>query len=390
MVASLAQLARSYAAVLAAGFLVAHGHEDDCEAMLNRDTEASSTGDQSLIQFLRMPLAKKFNNTAMGEIRKAKDVSWTTNMGQKHHKCKGSRFEVDFTGTHKGLVVKNGMLLAKGDCHHEGSSRSKPVLSQGLTCESKATGCHMWCAPVWQSYYDSTDWSAFDSRCKDWDGDFKEKDLTCRQAGRLFTWARTVAPNARNALELTFAIADGCKHWCSPLWVTIYDPSNWAKSFRWCFNQKDQFGVCDRTEDVALNGWQSRKFQFHDFLQKHGYDADEYAVELAVYSEFDKAEVLINEIKFVHVAEKAITTSPPPDKPQHSIKKCGSQKTCGGEEHCCRKGDSTVDAKCCPSAWSCCEDSCCPASYICAITQFGHTCTPPKHEEPKKPDLCNI
>jgi hypothetical protein len=318
-------------------------------------------------------------------------MSWTTNVGQKEHSCDGSDFQV-VDGKHNGLMVKNGMLLTKGECPHSTSpakKSSKPHFTQLLSCEATATGCHMWCAPVWQSHYDTTDWSAFDSRCKGWNGELK-KDTACAQAGRLFTWARTEVPVSKNMLELSFAISEGCSHWCAPLWVTVYDTKNWAKSFRWCINRKDDWGVCDSQEDVSINVWHDRTFKFSQFMQKHGYDADHYALEFAVYSEFEKAEVLINNIALSKAKDITTTLSPEEEKAKNppSINKCGSTK-CGSEEQCCRGKNPQFDAKCCPKEWSCCEDSCCPSYYKCTVTEFGHTCKPP-HEAPKPLGLCQL
>lgn len=383
----LAKLVPACAAILATHLV--HTHEAECDITSPSVHEAKHRGGQSLIQRLSFSSKQNTQSFAIKQNLVA-DMSWTTNIGQKHHTCKGSRFEVDFTGTHKGMVVKKGMLLAKGDCGQKVGHKSKPLLSQSLTCDAASTGCHMWCAPVWTSYNDSTDWSAFDSRCKGWNGDFKENDSTCAKTGRLFTWARTMAPKTKNVLELTFAITESCKHWCSPLWVTIYDSANFGKSFRWCFNRENEFSVCDHAQDVSINGWQTRRFAFHEFLQKHGYDAEEYVVELATYSEFQKSEVLFNQIDFSHVTSKPTTTSPPVGEKTTTHLPCGSQKACDADEQCCRQGDSMVNAKCCPSTWSCCEDSCCPAFYTCAISDLGHTCVPPKEEAVKKPELCRL
>jgi len=328
------------------------------------------------------PALKQKQSSKSHSPQSFKDLSWTTNIGQMHHECAGSRFEVDFTGTRSGMAVNSGMLLSKGTCS-DSINTTMPSLTQALTCEKTGTGCHMWCAPVWQSHYDTTDWSAFDSRCKNWDGGFNDNDTQCANTGKVFTWARTEVPSSKNALEMTLAIATNCSTWCAPLWITIYDTKNWAKSYRWCFNRKDDWGACDNAEDVSLYAWHDRKFEFHHFMHKHGYTADTFALEFATYSEFEAAEVLMNSVQLTHV--KDTTPAPLPD---HQA--CGSTRQCSSKHQCCRKGDSEVDAKCCPTTWSCCEDSCCPSYYTCSITAFGHTCKPPTDEVATKPDLCHL
>lgn len=187
----------------------------------------------------------------------------------------------------------------------------------------------------------------------------------------------------KNELDLTFAIPKSCSHWCAPLWVTLYDKKNWAKSYRWCFNKQDDWGVCDESETVSLSTWHEKNFRFMAFMQKHGYAAETFVLELAVYSEFEAAEVLINSITLSEVTR--VTTPPPTDH-----KTCGSENVCGDDHQCCRKGDSEVDAKCCPKSWSCCEDSCCPSYFNCTITDAGHTCKPPTEEVQQKPELCSL
>lgn len=322
-------------------------------------------------------------------VTTAADLSWTTNIGQENHKCTGSSVEVDFSGTHNGMVLHDGILIKKGKCPHAEKRTATPFFTKDLSCEANVTGCHMWCAPVWQSHYDTTDWSAYDVHCKGWDGSFNASDLQCAKAGRIFSWARAEVPSSKNALEMDLALTQNCTAWCAPLWVTIYDQKNWAKSYRWCFNRKSEWGSCDSSEDVALSSWHQRTFEFSSFMQKHGYSAGSYVLELAVYSEFEASEVVINSLTLFHKKEAPATTLAPPVKEKKAVEPtCGSEKSCGSDHQCCRKGDSEVDAKCCPSNWSCCEDSCCPSYYTCTITEFGHTCKPPKKEEVKKPDLC--
>lgn len=321
-------------------------------------------------------------------ISDVQELSWTTNSGQQHHNCSGSGFEVDFTGSHNGMAITNGLILKKGSCSSTSGS-DIPRIMQALTCQDEATGCHMWCAPVWQSHYDTTDWSGFDSRCKGWNGTFDSSDKSCADIGKLFTWARAEVPSSKNEMELTFAIPKACTHWCSPLWVTIYDPSNWAKSYRWCFNQQGDWGTCDQTDDVPLNTWTKRRFRFSDFMEKHGYEVTNFVLELAVYAEDSSMEVMVDKVKLLHVAEKKVksTTQAPGDTQSGA---CGSQKSCGSDHQCCRKGDSVIDAKCCPKDWSCCEDSCCPSYYTCTITENGHTCKPPTDEYSEMPAVCSI
>jgi len=316
-----------------------------------------------------------------------KTLSWSTNVGQPQHSCKGSHFQLDFNGTQSGMVVTNGMLLKKGDCAQEPKT-TKPVLTKGLSCDAEATGCHMWCAPVWQSYYDTTDWSGFDARCKGWDGSFNATDSDCAKTGRLFTWARAEIPSTKNELDMTFAIPHNCASWGAPLWVTIYDPTNYGKSYRWCFNKQDDFGGCDKSEIVSLSKWHDHNFKFASFMEKHGYAAINYVLELSVYSEFEPLEVLINNLKLRYVKEETTTKAPALKK--EKPKPCGSEVTCGIDHQCCRKLNSTVDARCCPIDWKCCEDSCCPQYYTCSVTGAGHTCTPPESEELRKPLLCQL
>lgn len=321
-------------------------------------------------------------------VQTAEDLSWTTNVGQKHHNCSGSHFKMDFTGTHNGMVLEHGLILKKGKCPRTNST--KPLNTQALSCGNKSTGCHMWCAPVWQSHGDTLDWSAFDSRCSKWDGSFQGDDTTCAKAGHVFTWARAELAPTKNHLDLTFAMVSNCTQWCSPLWVTVYDPRNWAKSFRWCFNKKDEWGVCDRSDEVSLDTWHDKEFSFTLFMEKHGYTPEHFVVEFAVYAEFKSAEVLINSLKVSHVAEITTKNVTLAVEATEAPKTCGGQQSCSDDRQCCRKGDSEVDAKCCPKDWSCCEDSCCPAYYTCSITEFGHTCKPPTNEQHKKPELCSL
>merc|ERR1719191_2329586 len=122
-------------------------------------------------------------------MESALGLPWTTNVGQDHHSCPGSRFQMDYTGDHNGLTVDKGAVLTKGSCPNLPST-AKPIFTHELHCATAATGCHMWCAPVWASHHDTTDWSAFDSRCKDWDGTFNASDSACSTTSKLFTWAR--------------------------------------------------------------------------------------------------------------------------------------------------------------------------------------------------------
>merc|ERR1719393_1105909 len=118
------------------------------------------------------------------------------------------------------MVVSHGMLLKKGKCKAD-STHTSPSFTKSLTCEDDSTGCHMWCAPVWQSHHDTTDWGAFDERCRKWDGSFRGNDTVCSKTGKVFTWARTQVPETKNELDLNFAISNACSHWCAPLWVTV-------------------------------------------------------------------------------------------------------------------------------------------------------------------------
>jgi len=371
--------------------------ESECEATARGNQEATQGAERSLMQ-MSTGIASKPRHAVHApkhKLKKSKprshaniaSMSWTTNVGQPTHRCTGSRFVSDFSGKYKGMTVQNGLLLTKAKCPSQVST--KPILTQQLSCDKTATGCHMWCAPVWQSHYDSTDWSAFDSRCKDWGGEFRSSDTECGKTSRLFTWARTDVASAHNTLDLTFAIATGCTHWCAPLWVTIYDTNNWAKSFRWCFNRKGDWGVCDKEEFVSTGNWQDRSFKFSEFMQKHGYESKAYALEFAVYAEDELAEVLLKKVELSYVKDVTTTQKPQPEQEKPDVRKCGSKDACGSEERCCRKGDSVVDAKCCPSAWKCCEDTCCPSYYECEVTKFSHACKAPK-EERKPPGLCEL
>lgn len=374
-----------------------------CEASLQ-----SATGERSLLQ---RATRRSSNSRAVvhevshsqrvdhrGGVRAVIDVlkglSWTTNIGQQFHSCKGSKFDVEVSGDYSGLVIDKGILLKKGSCQHASSS-TVPLYTQQLSCKDDATGCHMWCAPVWTSHRDTTDWGAFDERCRTWNGSFGPSDAACEKADHLFTWARTDVPAGKNTLDLTFAIATGCNHWCSPLWVTVYDENDFAKSWRWCFNRKDDWGGCDSQEDVAPGSWHDRSFKLTQFVQKHGYSADSMILELAVYADFNAApETLINRIKFRKVPEVATTTPEPPRSPgekkhKAKIENCGTEP-CKRDEMCCRKGNSTVDTKCCPTDWQCCEDSCCPSYFVCTISSGKHSCDAPIEEPPKKPDLCKL
>jgi len=319
-------------------------------------------------------------------------LSWTTNIGQEFHQCNGSRFNVGYSGTKGGMVVHNGMYLKVGDCAPNGTV---PLFTQELTCEANTTGCHMWCAPVWQSHHDTSDWGKFDERCRGWDGDFRSEDAACVKIGKIFTWARVDLPEHKNQLDMTYAIAKGCKKWCAPMWVTLYDKVNWAKSYRWCINRKDEFGVCDNEKNVSKGTWHEGKFSIMKFMEKHGYLAGQFVLELALYSEFEAPEVIINSIKLSYVKE-AIPTKPPNDPvlavniSQKKEAPCGSEPACGDDHQCCRKDNSDVDAKCCPKDWSCCEDSCCPSRYTCTITDMGHTCKPPVGEVYPVPAICAL
>jgi len=379
--ASAARLTLAIVVLSARGF----ADEDNCQLV---DYSGVEEKEQCLLQRSRpevRPHIIELKGRSRVHTSKSDGLSWTTNIGQENHKCEGSRFDVDFSGTHSGMVVTSGILLKKAKCHSEQLS-TRPLVTQGLSCEANATGCHMWCAPVWHSHHDMSDWSLFDYRCSNWDGSFNSDDAACAKTGQVFTWARADTQSSKNQLALTFAVTQDCGNWCSPLWVTIYDPKNWAKTYRWCFNRKDDWGVCDVSEDVSLNAWHDWKFAFNDFLQKHGYTPEHFVLELAVYAEFESAEVLINSLKLSHVKEETTTAAPPPPVQ----KTCGAQQACGNDHHCCRLGDSEVDAKCCPKSWSCCEDSCCPAYYNCTITDAGHTCKPPVEEAPERPELCNL
>jgi len=356
---------------------------------------AQSEGEQCLLQRSRSKvhahvdsavLQDKGNSSMEIDLLKVDSLAWSTNIGQEFHKCEGSHFKVDYSGTNGGMVVTKGMLLRKGLCPDKPNG-TVPKFTQSLTCEAKATGCHMWCSPVWQSHHDSLDWGAFDARCRGWDGSFHNEDTDCATMGRVFTWARVDVPASKNQLDLTFAISDTCTHWCSPLWVTIYDPKNWAKSYRWCINKKDEWGGCDNAEEVPMSSWHDRSYPFHLFMQKHGYVAENFVLELAVYAEFESPEIMINSIKLKHVKEA--TTTPAPVNKLVTMT-CGSEPSCGENHQCCRRGDSEVDAKCCPKDWSCCEDSCCPSFYTCNITEFGHTCKPPVGEVYEKPAICAL
>jgi len=321
-------------------------------------------------------------------------LSWTTNIGQEHHKCAGSRFETNYSGTRNGMVVADGMLLKKAKCALAAHSNSSaPLTTKGLSCDSAATGCHMWCAPVWLSFKDQMYWPGFDERCKGWDGAFQSSDTVCADAGRVFTWARALLPppDQKNIIDLTFAITGGCSSWCAPLWVTLYDPKEWSKSFRWCFNRKDDWGNCDESIDVAENTWHDQQVTMAQFTSKHGYSPEHFALEIAAYSEFDGAEIVLNGLKLSHVSENGarnlVKVSNTPD-----AETCGNDIACGDDHQCCRKGDSEVDAMCCPINWSCCEDSCCPTAFTCTITDAGHTCLPVLEDNSSMtaPALCSL
>mmetsp|Transcript_43744 Transcript_43744/g.76746 ORF Transcript_43744/g.76746 Transcript_43744/m.76746 type:complete len:443 (+) Transcript_43744:56-1384(+) len=325
-------------------------------------------------------------------------IQWRTNIGQEHHACYGSKFDVDVSGSYGGLVLKEGMLLRKGKCQHS-KKNSKPLYTQLLSCEDEATGCHMWCAPVWISHHDSTNWAAYDERCKTWNGSFDDSDSACQKADKLFTWARTEVPTGKNALDMTFAITKDCDRWCSPLWVTVYDEDDFAKSWRWCFNRKDDWGSCDTQQDISLGKWHELSFQMDQFVQKHGYHPDSLILELAIYAEFDATpEVIVSHLKFNEESQVATTTKAPPiemkgefDRHKGKIQNCG-QRPCGKDQKCCRKGgNSTLVTKCCPTDWQCCEDSCCPSYYTCTVTdEKHHSCDAPAEEPPKKPELCML
>jgi len=319
--------------------------------------------------------------------KNAMALSWTTNIGQEFHDCNGSRFKVGYSGTKGGMVVNNGMYMKVGKCAPNGTV---PLFTQELTCEANATGCHMWCAPVWQSHHDMEDWGAFDARCQGWDGGFRSEDAACVKMGKIFTWARVDLPEHKNLLQLTYAITKGCTHWCAPLWVTLYDKTNWAKSYRWCINRKDDWGVCDNEQTVSKGAWHDGKFSIAKFMEKHGYLAGQFVLELAVYSEFEDPEVIINSIKLSYVHEVIPTEPPNLAVTVATHAPCGSEPACGDEHQCCRKGNSEVDAKCCPKDWTCCEDSCCPSYYNCTVTDLGHTCKPPVGEVYEVPKLCSL
>jgi hypothetical protein len=328
-----------------------------------------------------------------------KTLSWTTNIGQEHHDCQDSRFEAGFNGTISGVAVFNAMLLKKGACSLIPNS-TKPVFTRELSCEPEATGCHMWCAPVWHADFDTKDWTAFGARCSNWDGTFDQADSACAKTGRLFTWSRVDVPGAKNVLDMTFAIPRDPTTWGSPFWVTIYDPLNWAKSYRWCFNQQGDYGSCDSVEYVPLSQWHDRSFKFSSFMSKHGFAANDYVLELAVYSESESLEVVINNLHLRHVeepegpAEEPPTTTAAPSlflEEANPSRPCGSEGNCGILHQCCRKANATLEARCCPKNWKCCEDSCCPEYYTCNRANGLHTCNPPErgmtHGSPR---VCQI
>jgi len=357
--------------------------DDNCQSQ--EDIDVQGTG-HSLLQAARAQ--SKVHKGPFEGLKKT--LSWTTNIGQEHHDCKDSRFEVDFNGTLSGMAVTNGMLLKKGACSLTPTS-TKPALTQDLSCEPEASGCHMWCAPVWQSDYDTKDWTGFGNRCSSWDGTLNSADSACAKTSRIFTWARVDVPNKKNVLDLTFAIPHDASSWGSPFWVTLYDPLNWAKSYRWCFNQKGDWGTCDSTEEVSLSKWHDRTFKFSSFMEKHGFAANDYVLELAVYAEFESLEVLVNNLKLKHVKELTTTSAPPSFLLEKTTRPCGSEGACGSDHQCCRKDNSTLDARCCPKNWTCCEDSCCPEYYTCNIVNGGHTCSPPEREMIHvKPGLCQM
>jgi len=377
--------ARHFAASLAACIVL---------ALFVNAQQAKQEGEQCLLQRSRSKIRTHVSSTfskdhahdfvgVFGEIDlfKHKPLAWTTNVGQDFHDCSGSHFKTNYSGTRSGMVVKDGMILKVGHCAPNGTV---PTVTQGISCQANATGCHMWCAPVWQSYHDTQDWGAFDERCRGWDGESVSNDAGCVKMGQIFTWARVELPQHKNHLALTYAITKNCTRWCSPLWVTIYDKNNWAKAYRWCVNRKDDWGMCDDEEVVSKGTWHDKAFDLSKFMQKHGYLAEEFVLELAVYSEFEDPEVMFNSLKLSHVNEDSSVIP-------ESGENCGSQPACGVEHQCCRKGNSEVEATCCPKAWSCCEDSCCPNYYNCTITDAGHTCKPPiEHVPLAPPALCSL
>lgn len=323
-------------------------------------------------------------------------LAWTTNIGQDGHSCSGSKFDVDVSGDYSGLVLKEGILLKKGSCQ-QSKTKAKPLYTQELTCDDDATGCHMWCAPVWISHKDASNWGEFDERCRSWNGSYVTSDAICKKADHLFTWARTEVPSGKNMLDLKFAITKSCDRWCSPLWVTLYDEADFAKSWRWCFNRKDDWGGCDIQQDVGEKEWHEHSFKITQFVQKHGYAPDLMILELSVYAEFnDSPEVIMSLVQFSEESQEAATPKPTEmkgDIDKHAAKmqsrNCG-QAPCGKDQKCCRKGNSTLATKCCPTDWQCCEDSCCPAYYTCTADNGKHSCDAPKDEPKKKPDLCML
>jgi len=351
-------------------------------------------------------------------------LAFTTNAGQAYNTCKGSTFAIDETGTYSGLVLKQGLRLTKGSCAVD---PKVPRGIQDMLCDD-SSGCHVWCAPVWNSYKDTLNWSAMDETCSNWDGNPKwmedpkhKEDSMCTKASNVYTWGRAVLPHNVVSINMVFAIlGDICKEHCTGLQATVYDTQSWSKTFRWCFNHQKfevnhneftEMSACDVVEDMPLGVWRDRHFHLlTNFTGKFDYEPRQLAFELAVYSEFGASEILVSSIDLTKTSrsltakmnssqipqipagmskgendEDFATPKPSSDE---DTKYCGVIPKCPEGSRCCRGRTQS----CCPKTFQCCGDLCCPHSHTCnAASGKASECLPPTTATPPvRPKLCSL
>jgi len=349
------------------------------------------------------------------------DLAFTTNAGQSYNECPGSNFSIDQTGTFSGLVMKQGLRLTKGSCALDPKD---PRTIREMACDT-SSGCHVWCAPVWNSWGDTLDWRTMDRVCSNWDGNpTPEEDPMCNKASRVYTWGRAVLPGDVVSINMVFAIlGDICKEHCTGLQVTVYDTQSWSKTFRWCFNHKrtevnhnahlTEMSACDVAEDMALGAWRDRHFHLlTNFTGKFDYQPRQFAVELAVYSEFGASEVLVSSIDFTK-APRSLTAkatkinspdllipvgmsegendedfSTPVPSSADDTEYCGVIPKCPEGSRCCRARTQS----CCPATFQCCGDLCCPRYHKCsAVSGKSAECLAPTTATPPvRPQWCGL
>jgi len=288
------------------------------------------------------------------------DILWTTNVGKPGSDCPGSDF-YQKTGKITGseLSLKKGLVLKKGKCSGSGDEPndfSAPLLTKEVSCNG-ATGCHPWCSPVFTSDRDTKNWTRMDELCKSWDGTPVTNDPECKSRSKIFSYIRTKVPEDKNRMYMKFAIPETtmCRHWCSLLWVTLYDTEDYGKSYRWCFGHQGDWGGCDEKEDIEVEEFTEHTFKLYKFSVKHLYKPEELKVELAIWNEFLSSELLIQNITFYHKDQ------PAPEAGEKT--KCGNVDRCDEGMKCCRD-ETGAKGNCCPETSSCVEEMCCPSYYI--------------------------